>query len=271
MQLGLSSYTYVWAVGVTGNLPPPQPLTPLALLDCAVQLGVRVVQLCDNTPVSRFSDGQLDTLRGEADERKLQLEYGTAGIAPSHLRRQIAIAAQLRSRVLRVVLDTADEQPTPGAARAAIAAVQADLERYDVTLAIENHDRFPAATLRRLVDDLDSARVGVCLDTANSFGAAEGPDVVLETLGPRAVCWHVKDFVVRRLPHKFGFQIQGCAAGQGQLDIPHWLERLRAMGRDLNAILELWPPPESDIRLAIEQEARWARQSVAYLRTLIPE
>ena len=33
MRLGLSSYTYVWGVGVPGYPPPPQPLSAIALLE----------------------------------------------------------------------------------------------------------------------------------------------------------------------------------------------------------------------------------------------
>lgn len=271
MRLGIGSYTYVWGVGVPGNPPPPRPMSPLELLDRAVALGVRVVQLCDNTPVHRFSDAELDALRKQADERGLELEYGTAGIETRHLRRQIDIAARLQARVLRVVIDAGGHEPSATEAREMLAAIVPDLERSDVTLAIENHDRFRADTLWRLIDDLRSDRIGACLDTANSFGSTEGPDVVLETLGPRAVCWHVKDFTVRRLPHRSGFVIEGCPAGQGQLDVPHWIARLRAMGSDVNAILELWPPPETDIAATIEKEARWAEQSVQYLRKLIAE
>ena len=52
-----------------------------------------------------------------------------------------------------------------------------------MTLAIENHDRFNSTTLVEILERIDSDRVGICLDTVNSFGALEGPEVVLENLG----------------------------------------------------------------------------------------
>ena len=47
MRLGIGSYTYSWAVGVSGYPSPPQPLTHSQLLDRAVRLGVRVVQFAE--------------------------------------------------------------------------------------------------------------------------------------------------------------------------------------------------------------------------------
>ena len=51
MQLGISSYTFSWAVGIPGYPQPLQPLTALALLDRASELGVGVVQIADNLPL----------------------------------------------------------------------------------------------------------------------------------------------------------------------------------------------------------------------------
>jgi hypothetical protein len=68
-----------------------------------------------------------------------------------------------------------------------------------------------------------------------------------------------------------GFVVEGRPAGQGRLDVPWLLERLRAAGRDANAILEQWPPPEATTHQTIAKEKAWARQSVSYLRTLIPD
>ena len=67
-------------------------------------------------------------------------------------------------------------------------------------------------------------RFGVCLDTVNSFGALEGPAVVVEALAPLAVNLHVKDFVVTRHSSQMGFTVEGRPAGQGSLDVP-WLFR----------------------------------------------
>jgi len=144
-------------------------------------------------------------------------------------------------------------------------------EKADVCLAIENHDRFTASSLADICDRVGSSHIGVCLDTVNSFGALEGPEVVLDTLAGMVVNLHVKEFSIRRADHLMGFVIEGCPAGQGHLRVPWVIERLTAAGRDPNAILELWPPPERTVEETIAKEEAWARESVAYLRRHIPE
>lgn len=114
-------------------------------------------------------------------------------------------------------------------------------------------------------------KLGICLDTVNSFGALEGPDVVVRTLGPWTVNLHIKDFGVTRASHQMGFAIEGRPAGQGQLDVPWLLNTLRSLDRDVNAILELWTPPDPTLSETIAREGAWAAESVAYLRGLISD
>ncbi|MEI6049715.1 MAG: hypothetical protein WCS03_12500 [Bacteroidota bacterium] len=46
MQLGISSYTYTWAVGVPDSLPPKR-LSACDLIDKASSLGLSLVQIAD--------------------------------------------------------------------------------------------------------------------------------------------------------------------------------------------------------------------------------
>jgi sugar phosphate isomerase/epimerase len=103
----------------------------------------------------------------------------------------------------------------------------------------------------------------------NSFGALEGPEVVIRTLAPYVVNLHLKDFVIRRHPSMMGFEITGAPAGQGRLDVPWLLNSLSEHGRDMNAILELWPGRESTMARTAAKEEQWTVESVRYLRTLI--
>jgi sugar phosphate isomerase/epimerase len=85
------------------------------------------------------------------------------------------------------------------------------------------------------------------------------------------VSLHIKDFTISRAWHMMGFEIAGAPAGRGMLDIPWLLAELRAAGRDPNAILELWPAPEANVQSTISKEQEWTRESVRYLRNLIPD
>ena len=135
-------------------------------------------------------------------------------------------------------------------------------------LGIENHDRFKAAELRRIIETVGSENVGICLDTANSLGAGEGLETVVAALAPVTFNLHIKDFQVKRLPHLMGFTVTGCPAGQGLLDVPWLLQRLGEFGKCRTAILEQWTIPEPEIEKTIAKENDWANASLEYLKPL---
>jgi sugar phosphate isomerase/epimerase len=271
MRLGIGSYTYVWSVGVPGYPAPPRPLTAAGLLAKAAELGVRVVQIADNLPLDKLRDGEIDELARRAARAGIELEVGTRGVRPDHLRRYLGLAVRLGSPVLRVVPDADGDKPGPDEVAAALRSVAPEFERAGVTLAVENHDWFPAAVLAGIMERVGSPAVGVCLDTANSIGCLEWFDTVLAALARWTVNLHVKDFDVVRPPHHKGFVVEGRPAGRGRLDVPGLLAVLRMAWRDPNAIVELWPPPEPTIEAAVAKEEAWARESVSYLRQFIPD
>src|SRR5439155_5963747 len=106
---------------------------------------VKVVQIADNLPLHRLSSGELDRLGAQAEKQNIDLEVGTAGLVPDHLRKYLSIAAKLRSPFVRVVIDSEESQPHPFAAAKMLEEVLPDFRRAGVCLALENHDRFPAS------------------------------------------------------------------------------------------------------------------------------
>jgi sugar phosphate isomerase/epimerase len=147
--------------------------------------------------------------------------------------------------------------------------VAREFERAGVVLAIENHDRFPAAMLRHLLEQVGSRAVGICFDTANSFGCGEGPREVLQTLRDWVVDVHVKDFRARRIVSKFGFVIEGAPAGEGLLDLAAVLGIFGEAGSRASVIVEQWPPFQGDIESTVRLEETWARTSIVNLRRYI--
>lgn len=267
MQLGLSSFTYGWAV-----TPPADaghlPLDEHGLLDRCRELGVSLLQIGDNLPLHTFAPERLDRLASRAAHEGVRLEVGTRRLTVERIAVYAGIARRLGSRLIRVVIDDADFHPSASEVAATLRAVEPLLE--GLVLGIENHDRFPARILRRLIEGTGSARFGICLDTANSLGAGEGLETVLNELGPLTVNLHVKDFAVRRVPCLMGFNVVGRPAGSGQLDVPALLAALRRFGRCDTAVLEQWTPPEDEFVDTLAKEAAWAEQSVAFLRPLFP-
>jgi sugar phosphate isomerase/epimerase len=271
MRLGISSHAFAWAIGVPGFPVPPQPLTARGLVACAAELQVRVVQLADNVPPEQMCRDELDTLITSAAASRIDLEIGTAGILPERLLQFLELAVQMRSPIVRTLLDSPRLAPTPDQAVELLREVLPSFERAGICLAIENHDRHSAAELAHIIGSLDSPAAGICLDTANSLGCGEGLETVIRRLAPWVVNVHVKDFRAERLAHKKGFLIQGCPAGQGLLDMASILTELRRHGRNPNVILESWVPPEPTVTGTVAKEAEWARVSIEYLRQWIPE
>lgn len=268
MRLGLGSYACTWALGVPGY-PSRKRMDLLGFLKLAAELELDLVQIADNVPLERLSAGELEQLRRNSVNLGIDLEIGTRGIGKDHLACFLELALFLNSQLVRVVVDKADSKPAPEQVVAALRGILPRYEDSSVVLAIENHDRFSVHTLADIVEEVGSPNLGICLDTVNSFGALEGPGVVIDVLGPLTVNLHLKDFSISRLDHMMGFVVEGKAAGEGRLNIPWMLNRLAAQERDPNAILELWPPLQSSVEETIELERRWLFRSISYLKQVL--
>ena len=268
MKLGVSTYAYAWAVGLPGH-PPPRPMDHFAFLQRAAELGVGLVQIADNLPLHLLSEGRLDALEAEARRLGMAVEIGTRGLDHGLLRRYLQLCRRFGSPILRTVIDVPGDEPPLEEVIRRIRAIVTEFEEAGVVLAIENHDRFRARDFARIIQEVNSPSAGICLDTVNSFGALEGPEVVVEALAPHTVNLHVKEFDIRRADFVAGFIIEGKPAGRGRLDIPWLIRQLRRHGRDPNAILEQWPYPEADVEATIRKEHEWALESVRYLGPLL--
>jgi sugar phosphate isomerase/epimerase len=263
VKLGLSSYTFGWAVGVPGHAPP-QPLDELGLLDKCRDHGVALLQIGDNLPLHTFDESRMVRFAERATTQGVQVEVGARRLIPERVAEYARIARRLNARLMRFVIDDVGFHPGPDEVTAILKECAPVLD--GLLLGLENHDRFTAATLRDMIERAGDERIGVCLDTANSLGAGEGLDTVLATLAPLTVHLHIKDFQIARMPHRMGFHVEGRPAGAGMLDVPAILRRLVATGRCATAALELWTPPEADTVSTIAKEAQWASRSLDYLR-----
>ena len=267
MKLGIGSYTYTWACGVPGQMPARR-MSAMDLCRQAEALGVKVVQLCENVPLEWEDFMSVADWSREHPDREIEL--GARGLLDGETDARISMANKLGGDLFRLVVDGNGHEPTPAEVIEWLQRTVA-LMPEGMSIAIENHDRFPAATLVKIIEAVGQDRVGITLDTVNSFGALEGPRHVVETLAPYVLSLHVKDFTIRRVPSQMGFIIEGCPAGEGRLDIPWLLDTIRAAGRDPNAIIELWTPLADTLEETIAREAEWAERSVNYMRTLLPD
>jgi len=267
VRLGISSYTYGWAVGMPGH-EPAQPLDENGLLDKAHEHGVALLQIGDNLPLHTFDLARLDRLARRAAQEGVRLEVGARRLTAERISEYATITQRLGAKLVRFVIDDGDYHPAPGDVIAILRESASSLR--GLTLGIENHDRFPAATLRSMIEGAGHDNIGVCLDTANSLGAGEGIETVATVLAPITVNLHIKDFRIERVPHLMGFTVTGRPAGGGMLNLPWLLEQLAPHGRCQTAVLETWPPPESSLEATLAKEAGWAAESIKYLRPFFP-
>jgi sugar phosphate isomerase/epimerase len=264
MRLGLSTYSYTWAVGVSGQMPQ-NPMSALQLIERAAELGFQCVQIADNLPLHSFSNEELVSILKYGQSKKIEIEVGARGLQPENVRKYIAIAKLLRSPILRIVIDGPGFEPTIDEVIETLNSILPFLKENNIKLAIENHDRFKASEFVRMVVGTDPSWVGICLDSVNSMGAGEGLNEVVQQLAPHTINLHLKDFSVKRVWHKMGFVVEGVPAGQGMLNI-EWLKKeVELKGNCESAILELWTPPETTLEETIAKENQWVEESINFL------
>lgn len=265
MELGISTYTYGWAIGVPGN-EPVAPMDEQRLLDKAVEYGLSLVQFGDNLPVHTLPEERLITLEKRLQDEELTIELGARGLTPDHLERYIDLCVRFKASILRFVIDQSCYEPTIDEVVALLRDATPLLYRHGITLGLENHDRLTAWEFAEIIDRVGSTSVGICLDSVNSMGAGEGLVEVVHTLAPYTVNLHLKDFGIKRLQHLMGFQIDGRPAGEGMLNIPWLIEQIEPYGRCRTAILEQWVVPGHDLSQTIAKEEQWASASIQYLK-----
>lgn len=271
MKLGISSYTYNWSIGVQGYPFPSAPMHGKQLLKQADALGVKVVQICDGIKLNMLTDRELDELCMYAQELGIELEIGTSGIHPDHLYSFLRVAKRLQAKFLRVLLHYCQSRPDVCGEIEWLREVMPTFEKNGVVIGIENHDSQTCAELIHIVERVHSPNLGICLDTANSYGVQESTEYVLSCLLPYAVNLHMKNFKIERQPHAMGFTITGAPADQGEVDFSHVLAMIKNAKKDINVILELWTPFMGSVEASMALEEKWASASIPYMKKIMRE
>jgi 3-oxoisoapionate decarboxylase len=266
MRLGIASWTLPWSVGVAGYPQPEHLLTAVGLVELAAKFGVTVVQVADNMPLHRMRPSELRTLREAADDRKIELQTGARGADPDHLLRYLEISTALGAKILRTVGHTTETTPTIVQLADCFERILPRFEAAQVAIALENYEGHSAAEFAWLIRKMNSPSLGICLDTANSLGALEATENVVEELAPHTIVLHAKDFDIVRIDTRMGFNVVGCPAGQGRVDFDFVLDRLARYGKHPAVILEHWPPFVDSIGKTIELERQWLAASIDFLR-----
>jgi sugar phosphate isomerase/epimerase len=222
--------------------------------------------VADNLPLHQLDPSEIRDARDQAASLGITIELGMRGVEPASLLRYLSLAVSFDAVLVRTLTHSVESKPSLEQAGKWIREVLPEFEAQGVTLCLENYEAHSCHDVAALVRQLESARLGICLDTVNSLGALETPERVVKVLAPLTVNLHVKDFVIDRVPEMMGFVVRGAPAGAGRLDIPWLLDEL-PRGDHVSAILEQWPPWGASIEATIATEQAWAEQGVQYLRS----
>lgn len=261
LPLGISSFSYPWAIGVPGQPQPACPMNAFDLLNAAIDLGVNRVQYVDNLPLMALSRSEQERLAEQARSAGIGIELGMRGTDETTLREHLELAQRFGSPFVRVVPGADYQGP-----RDLVSRLRPCLPVFrdaGVLLALENYERMPVQVLRSVVEKLGTDVVRVCLDTTNSWGDLEAPYYVVKTLAPYTCNLHLKDFVIARLPSMLGFIVHGAPTGQGVLDV---YDILCQMPPGCTVTHEQWTPFQTEIEETVRLEAKWTAQSIAYLK-----
>ena len=268
LELGLSSFSFGWAVGDAGKEAGNQ-VNLLNLIQITHSFGLRLLQTGDNLPLHLYDEAVLRKAKEKLREYDMSLELGMRGLYTDRVVAYIKLAAFFHSKLIRIVIDDQDYEPSMEECVAIFRSLLPTLEESNIQMGIENHDRFTVQQLADMIKQINSPYVGICLDVANSYGAGESVHEVIETLLPYTINLHLKGFTIRRHPYKMGFSIDGAPVGTTRFfDLPGLISKLKLQNKNANCILEVWTPPETTAVQTCEKERSFVVQSLDYLKPM---
>lgn len=263
MKIGTTSYAFRYALQDPRGAP-----SLIELIERTRSVGLEALQVCENARPLELSAEDWRRALSCVAERGLDVGLGCMTLSLDVLERYLERATALPSSMLRIILEQ------PGAGKPSKTALMRFLEAaapraqsHGITLAIENHFDVPCSVLATLAAQYPRDVIAFCVDTANSLRNFESPEQVLETLGARAACYHVKDYKVTGT--NVGFRVDGAPLGQGDFALGPFLARVQGDNPAAPLYLENWVPQTGDWDADIAADDRWLRQSLAHLQTVL--
>ena len=136
----------------------------------------------------------------------------------------------------------------------AIESVAPIVEKYRIPLAIENHKDWLIPHMLKMLKQIDSEYVGVCIDTGNSFALLEDPVDVVKAYAPWAHAVHLKDMAVCECED--GFLLADVVLGEGTLDLPKIVEIIRKARPGMKFSVEM--STRNPLKVPCFDEKYWA-------------
>jgi len=268
-KLGISSWSFPWAIGAASGPQPDEKMTPIQLLEKAKELGVTIVQIADNLPIENLTSTQMQELKTFAKENNIRIEVGTKGVDPEHLHRMLEISRYLESPILRTIPAIFGRKIEMIELEENIRNVLSRFQNEGVTIVLENTEAFLVAEYADLMDRVNHPNFRMCVDMANAIGRFEGPHYVIDTLSKYCANFHFKDINITRSPSLMGFKIEGTVSGQGNMPLKYALGELAKLGFFTSVIIELWPPLQANFNHTTKLEQQMVEESVLFMKSFL--
>ncbi len=268
-ELGISSWSFPWAIGVASGPQPDEKMTPIQLLEKAKELEVMLVQIADNMPLENLTSTQIQEIKTFAKENNIRIEVGTKGVDPEHLYKMLEISRYLESPILRTIPAIFGRKIEMIELEENIRDVLSRFQKEGITIVLENTEAFVVAEYAELMDRVNHPNFRMCVDTANAIGRFEGPHYVIDTLSKYCANFHFKDINITRSPSLMGFNIEGTVSGQGNIPLKYALGKLANLGLFTSVIIELWPPLQANFNHTLKLEQQMVEESVLFMKSFL--
>ncbi len=289
IKLGMHTYTlHFFGFGESWGFGKdyffPRVMSLMELMDKAVEWELDGLQVT-KVDLESTDPSHLAEVRAAAQERGLFLEFNASFQAGSDSRVNCTVEEALRitqaigGELTKFSLDVIRPRVLYGSCchpdvmrQLAVRYEQFKealplAEELGLRIAIENHTDTFADEVLWLVKKLDHPLVGTCIDTVNSLQVIEGPEDAVEKMLPYAICCHFSDDLMVVDP--MGVHDVGVASGQGSIDMPKILKRIKEASPMDRIIFENEIPflrADEPIEEARKREWQACEESIAYLR-----
>lgn len=261
-MIGLGTYAFFWQHSERS----PAPLDLAGMLRRTHELDAQVFQICDYLPILDYSDAGLRDLKALADELGITLELGTRGISTVILDTFLRLADVLGVKMVRSMLNTAEQRPTLSEAQGLLKLSLPAYESSGVKIALETYEQVSSRDLVSLVEAVGSPNLGICLDPANCVAALENPVDVINRCAPYVANIHVKDFAFTRRGGWVGFTLEGTRLGTGLLNYDHLMKTVNPEARGINRIVEHWLTWQDNYEETVRVENLWNSGNLGFMR-----
>jgi sugar phosphate isomerase/epimerase len=289
MLLGIHTYSlHLHGFGPTdicGSAARPKAMDILGLMDYALKIGIDGLHITP-TDCGGTDEANLREIGRAAREKGLFLEYNFSFADPydpglnNTFEEAIGNARYLGADVAKVSMDIVRPRPI-GASRfhpdvmRQLENVVRHLKRaaplaeeVGIKIAVENHTDTFSSEVLWVVDKVDHANVGTCIDIFNAMMVLEDPMAAVENLVDKAFTNHFKDHRIEFT--QYGARLVGVACGDGDVDLKRAYSLIRERSLSNRIIIEVeYDPGDVGYEKSLRLEKEALEKSVRYCREIL--